>query len=664
VDKDFYSAQLPLLDAAIRQMNTEEIMYYILNTDNKNVKVSEVDYRIPFQYDGSDTYLLEYFETVTMTDIPDKRSARRDIGFIFYKKEEYIFSAKIVLVDDTVMQLFLCKPEGNTLTIYRKKTGEAVQRKEFDLGDAFFCASTNMYPALVREKGSFNLLTIDYDLLKLNKGRVVDKGEYLEVDFSSWQNGVWEYYYDENNILTRQYEPDFGLDFLKVDSFDDIKLARTYTNLIDYTFFASQVPSNRYLPNISELQELIIRIHYKNLSRNWDIRKDLTGAEILDADYTNNVITMRLAESIHPRVGTDDNFPETEENYRISALAKEIVGSEKDTRKMVALILERIVKNIEYDPLYRERSAVETLNDKRGDCTEFSLLFSSLAASLGIQTKQVYGYLPQFSSFGGHAWNIVAMDGRWYGVEPTAGTFTSGLHYVMSPFQYTPQIDYFEIVRGKYKDGTLLATRDTPLPAVFVCNFNDSSILSIPAIPGMMNFKLPKQYIFLDLGKMLAGEPYFVNHSDYINPTGIMLYDFGGDSPLEHTSLLQIQEDQFSTENLGEATKLDTITPFFPDTIIEEYKQLGNGVFAVAARGKQESTPVYFYGFNISSYGVVLNQINQNNARTLYEAGMMPPVIDYLIKGYNQIYFTEDSFSAILESLDEVQQALNNIGKQ
>ena len=86
------------------------------------------------------------------------------------------------------------------------------------------------------------------------------------------------------------------------------------------------------------------------------------------------------------------------------------------------------------DDIHSEPPTVhDIIRTRRGDCTEHSTLFVTLARSLGIPTREVNGFVygeGSFESFGGHAWCEVAIDGKWLPVDPTWGETTPNATHI------------------------------------------------------------------------------------------------------------------------------------------------------------------------------------------------------------------------------------------
>jgi hypothetical protein len=77
----------------------------------------------------------------------------------------------------------------------------------------------------------------------------------------------------------------------------------------------------------------------------------------------------------------------------------------------------------------------EVLQKGRGKCSEYSILFASLARAAGIPTRIVLGELYSSGTWLGHMWNEVWL-GEWTAVDAAAGMFASGpahLKFIDSP---------------------------------------------------------------------------------------------------------------------------------------------------------------------------------------------------------------------------------------
>ena len=94
-----------------------------------------------------------------------------------------------------------------------------------------------------------------------------------------------------------------------------------------------------------------------------------------------------------------------------------------DLQKAQALI--RFVNGyLRYRPSEPSRNVLALIDDPRGDCTEFADLLTTLARTVGLPAKTVFGLAYSdgaVPAFAYHAWNELFLDGRWIAMDPTWG---------------------------------------------------------------------------------------------------------------------------------------------------------------------------------------------------------------------------------------------------
>ncbi len=100
-------------------------------------------------------------------------------------------------------------------------------------------------------------------------------------------------------------------------------------------------------------------------------------------------------------------------------------------RRLTAYVHKLLIKTMwaDFD------SAVSIAKERKGDCTEHSLLFTALARSLGIPARRVggVGYVElqrDKFAFGYHMWAQVWL-GRWIDVDPTWGQFPADASHIL-----------------------------------------------------------------------------------------------------------------------------------------------------------------------------------------------------------------------------------------
>lgn len=109
----------------------------------------------------------------------------------------------------------------------------------------------------------------------------------------------------------------------------------------------------------------------------------------------------------------------------IQALAKQIAGTEKDAYTVAKNVSRWVNKNLVKDYGASSDRASDVLKEKRGDCTEHSLLTVALLRALGIPSKRIDGvvYLVNEDNVPALYWHewVEAYVGEWTQLDPTFG---------------------------------------------------------------------------------------------------------------------------------------------------------------------------------------------------------------------------------------------------
>jgi transglutaminase-like putative cysteine protease len=116
-------------------------------------------------------------------------------------------------------------------------------------------------------------------------------------------------------------------------------------------------------------------------------------------------------------------------NPAIVALAREIIGEQRDLLEMTRLINEWVYKNIKKVPMITMPVATDVLNMRRGDCNEHAVLFTALSRSAGIPTRIAVGLTYRNGFFYYHAWPEVYFN-EWMAVDPTLGQFPADASHI------------------------------------------------------------------------------------------------------------------------------------------------------------------------------------------------------------------------------------------
>ena len=105
------------------------------------------------------------------------------------------------------------------------------------------------------------------------------------------------------------------------------------------------------------------------------------------------------------------------DDEELAALAREIVGDTRDALE-AGLALERwVAENMRFDMGVVMAPSSEVLEQRRGTCTEYAVLLTTLARSLGIPARFVMGYVYAGGIYGGHAWTEILVGDEWIGLD-------------------------------------------------------------------------------------------------------------------------------------------------------------------------------------------------------------------------------------------------------
>ena len=116
-------------------------------------------------------------------------------------------------------------------------------------------------------------------------------------------------------------------------------------------------------------------------------------------------------------------------------LASRAVGDLQNAREKANALTLFVHHHLRYRDTAGGRTVFDTLRDGSGDCTEFADLYTTLARAAGLPARTVIGlaYLGESQAFALHAWNEVAIERAWRGVDPTWGETRIGATHFPLP---------------------------------------------------------------------------------------------------------------------------------------------------------------------------------------------------------------------------------------
>ncbi len=107
---------------------------------------------------------------------------------------------------------------------------------------------------------------------------------------------------------------------------------------------------------------------------------------------------------------------------RIQAQARQIIGRERRAGPVADLLNRWVYENLKKEITIGVPSAVQVLDDRRGDCNEHTVLYVALARAAGLPARTAAGLVYLRGHFYYHAWPEVWL-GEWVAVDPTFGQF-------------------------------------------------------------------------------------------------------------------------------------------------------------------------------------------------------------------------------------------------
>jgi transglutaminase-like putative cysteine protease len=108
---------------------------------------------------------------------------------------------------------------------------------------------------------------------------------------------------------------------------------------------------------------------------------------------------------------------------RIIELANEIVADKRDPKRMAHALSKWVDSSVENFPSVGLPSALQVLEQLRGDCNEHTYLYVALARAVELPAKIKVGLVYHKGAFYYHAWPAVYL-GEWIEIDPTLGQYT------------------------------------------------------------------------------------------------------------------------------------------------------------------------------------------------------------------------------------------------
>ncbi len=169
-----------------------------------------------------------------------------------------------------------------------------------------------------------------------------------------------------------------------------------------------------------DLTRLVLRVRSEGAldTTAWPmLRRDARGDLVLDSQRDR---LSRIVPEEQPTLSAPTTtYPAADP--AIMLLARRATGQLTDPAHQVEALVRFVHGYIDYAEEDSGRTVANILRDRRGDCTEYANLLTTMARSLGFAARTVTGlaYDIEAKSFALHNWSEVAIDGWWLPVDPT-----------------------------------------------------------------------------------------------------------------------------------------------------------------------------------------------------------------------------------------------------
>jgi hypothetical protein len=229
---------------------------------------------------------------------------------------------------------------------------------------------------------------------------------------------------DEGGNLVKQQEPGpFGEITVLQSDMAEAMSAASGVEVPKELYQNSVVRANIRLSRAEPVDRLKLRLIHRHPSLGWP---DMAtpNQEILKKTDKELILDIRRApspqETTFPAAMNEENrqylapnaYVQSDDS-QIQALARGLVGGEKDAFK-AALILKRwVAEQMKFDLGIAFAPAAEIIRDRRGTCVGYATLLATLARSVGIPSRIVMGYVYVLGIFGGHAWTEIQAGDQW-----------------------------------------------------------------------------------------------------------------------------------------------------------------------------------------------------------------------------------------------------------
>lgn len=166
-----------------------------------------------------------------------------------------------------------------------------------------------------------------------------------------------------------------------------------------------------YVGSTSDIENIIERAVDDAASRDQYIEGHLSDRKI-EYEYSLLDANIKVNQQYLTNIAQEQYV-----DQQVAKILSNISPEEMSDFEKVKFVNDYIVKNTAYstETVASPHSACAVLQEGKGVCQGYALLALKLLQELGVETKYVVGEVYT----GGHAWNLVKVDGEWYHLDTT-----------------------------------------------------------------------------------------------------------------------------------------------------------------------------------------------------------------------------------------------------
>ena len=319
---------------------------------------------------------------------------------------------------------------------------EVIKKKKMKPGDEI---TIPYFDPTTQSTASARIKVFDKEKVKVLDKEVV--GTRIEIDYMGINSILW---LDNDYKLIKESSPAMGMEMIPLSREQALAEIEPVDAFDLLSFFSVKIDKPIPDPNkLSYLKIELSNITIEGLDLTDDYQKLIEKEPIIIESY--KAILAELPDLSAP-ISEHKKFLESSvyiqcKNSEIIAKAHEIVGNEKNAKKVVAKLVEGVHKFVKKNPTASLPSAIDVLRTKEGDCNEHSILFTALARAKGIPTKIYVGLVNLHGfAFYYHAWCAVWL-GKWVPVDPTLNQFPADVgHLKLKEGEISEQAQVLKVV--------------------------------------------------------------------------------------------------------------------------------------------------------------------------------------------------------------------------